>query len=114
MNNNPSLPQQDQDSSNMRIMPAQSASERRRFRRHELIGPHVIVERWDPSDHSGIPMGEIMDLSAGGVRVRTGDPTAQPGQTIQIRLRRGVKVKSVDLRINLESLSYYLKTREDG
>ena len=33
---------------------------------------------------------------------------------IQIRLRRGVKVKSVDLRINLESLSYYLKSREDG
>jgi redox-sensing transcriptional repressor len=33
---------------------------------------------------------------------------------IQIRLRRGVKVKSVDLRINLESLSYYLKTKDDG
>ena len=33
---------------------------------------------------------------------------------VQLRLRPGVKVKSVDLRINLESLSYYLKTREDG
>ncbi len=33
---------------------------------------------------------------------------------VQIRLRRGVKVKSVDLRINLESLSYYLKSVEDG
>ena len=33
---------------------------------------------------------------------------------IQIRLRRGVKVKSVDLRINLESLAYYLKNVEDG
>ena len=33
---------------------------------------------------------------------------------IQIRLRRGVKVKSVDLRINLESLSYYLKNVEEG
>jgi redox-sensing transcriptional repressor len=33
---------------------------------------------------------------------------------IQIRLRPGVKVKSVDLRINLESLSYYLKNIEDG
>lgn len=33
---------------------------------------------------------------------------------IQIRLRRGVKVRSVDLRINLESLSYYLKNVEDG
>ncbi|HEU4521143.1 MAG TPA: redox-sensing transcriptional repressor Rex, partial [Thermoanaerobaculia bacterium] len=33
---------------------------------------------------------------------------------IQIRLRRGVKVKSVDLRINLESLAYYLKNVEEG
>lgn len=33
---------------------------------------------------------------------------------VQIRLRAGVKVKSVDLRINLESLSYHLKNVEDG
>ena len=33
---------------------------------------------------------------------------------VQLRLRRGVKVKSVDLRINLESLSFYLKNVEDG
>jgi redox-sensing transcriptional repressor len=33
---------------------------------------------------------------------------------VQLRLRSRVKVKSVDLRINLESLSYYLKSQEDG
>jgi redox-sensing transcriptional repressor len=33
---------------------------------------------------------------------------------VQIRLREEAKVKSVDLRINLESLSFYLKTLEDG
>jgi redox-sensing transcriptional repressor len=33
---------------------------------------------------------------------------------VQMRLTTGVKVKSVDLRINLESLSYYLKNVEDG
>ena len=32
----------------------------------------------------------------------------------QLRARPGVKVKSVDLRINLESLSFYLKNVEDG
>jgi redox-sensing transcriptional repressor len=32
----------------------------------------------------------------------------------QLRTRQGVKVKSVDLRINLESLSFYLKNAEDG
>jgi redox-sensing transcriptional repressor len=33
---------------------------------------------------------------------------------VQIRVQRSVKVKSVDLRINLESLSYYIKSVEDG
>ncbi|HKO57798.1 MAG TPA: redox-sensing transcriptional repressor Rex [Thermoanaerobaculia bacterium] len=32
----------------------------------------------------------------------------------QMRYQRGVKVRSVDLRINLESLSFYLKNVEDG
>ncbi|MCU1346975.1 MAG: rex, partial [Acidobacteria bacterium] len=33
---------------------------------------------------------------------------------VQMRLTTGVKVRSVDLRINLESLSYYLKNVDDG
>jgi redox-sensing transcriptional repressor len=33
---------------------------------------------------------------------------------IQIKLRPDVKVRSVDLRINLESLSFHLKNAEDG
>lgn len=33
---------------------------------------------------------------------------------VQIRRSSGVKIKSVDLRINLESLSYYLKNLEEG
>lgn len=33
---------------------------------------------------------------------------------VQVKLRPGVKVKSVDLRINLESLSFHLKKAEDG
>jgi len=32
---------------------------------------------------------------------------------VQIRKRPGVKIKSVDLRINLESLSFYLKSSEE-
>lgn len=32
----------------------------------------------------------------------------------QLKLRTGVKVRSVDLRINLESLSFHLKNVEDG
>jgi redox-sensing transcriptional repressor len=33
---------------------------------------------------------------------------------VQLKLRHDVKVKSVDLRINLESLSFHLKNVEDG
>jgi redox-sensing transcriptional repressor len=33
---------------------------------------------------------------------------------VQIRVKPDVKLKSVDLRINLESLSFYLKNVEDG
>ena len=33
---------------------------------------------------------------------------------VQLKLRPGVKVKSVDLRINLESLSFHLKHAEEG
>ena len=33
---------------------------------------------------------------------------------VQVKLRSGLKVKSVDLRINLESLSFHLKNAEDG
>jgi redox-sensing transcriptional repressor len=33
---------------------------------------------------------------------------------VQLRLNSGVKVRNVDLRINLESLSYHLKNVEDG
>jgi len=33
---------------------------------------------------------------------------------VQIRKRKGVKIRSVDLRINLESLSFYLKNADDG
>ena len=33
---------------------------------------------------------------------------------LQLRVQEGVKLKSVDLRINLESLSFYLKKVEDG
>ena len=32
----------------------------------------------------------------------------------QLRTRTGIKLKSVDLRINLESLSYWLKSAEDA
>jgi redox-sensing transcriptional repressor len=48
------------------------------------------------------------DLSAAGVNAILNFAP------MQIRTQEGVKLKSVDLRINLESLSFYLKGVEDG
>lgn len=71
----------------LRISDAPGFAERRRWRRHELLGPQVVVERWDAARATAVPLGEILDLSAGGVRIRTGDPTIHPGQVVHIRLR---------------------------
>ena len=64
-------------------------SDRRQFRRHELCEldrPQLVVERWDAAAGVGAKIGDLVDLSAGGVRVRTGDATVKPGQTLSIRL----------------------------
>ena len=46
--------------------------------------------------------------------VRSGVQAILNFAPVQLRLNEGVKLKSVDLRINLESLSFYLKNVEDG
>lgn len=46
--------------------------------------------------------------------VRSGITAVLNFAPVQIQTQDGVKVKSVDLRINLESLSFYLKSTEDG
>ena len=46
--------------------------------------------------------------------VRAGITAVLNFAPVQIRTQDGVKIKSVDLRINLESLSFYLKSAEDG
>ncbi len=46
--------------------------------------------------------------------VRAGVVAVLNFASAQLRLTSGVKVRNVDLRINLESLSYHLKNVEDG
>ena len=62
------------------------ASERRRHRRHELATTGVDVEHAGETGDSGGLIGPIVDLSAGGVRVRTNDAGIVPGQTLDVRL----------------------------
>ena len=71
----------------MKLVGASRASDRRRFRRHDLMQPQLVVEQVDETGGVSRPVGELVDLSAGGVRVRTLDATIRPGQTLSIRLR---------------------------
>ena len=64
---------------------ARPLSERRRHRRHTLAGTRVLVEVV-ADDGSITARGEIVDLSAGGVRVRTEDVSIAPGETVNVRL----------------------------
>lgn len=61
--------------------------DRRRHRRHDYHYSHVTVERWDGPAKAGRPFGEMMDLSAGGIRIRTTVSDLRVGAQVRIRLR---------------------------
>jgi hypothetical protein len=59
--------------------------ERRRHRRHDLNGGEVAVERWDGK--MSAKLGILVDLSSGGMKIRTQDPNIQPDQHIRLKIR---------------------------
>ena len=66
------------------------ASDRRRFRRHELCVPQgLVVEVLDDADPAagGRVVGTLLDVSAGGVRLISDDATLRPGTAVTVRLR---------------------------
>lgn len=60
--------------------------ERRQHRRHDLEQQGLPIDRWDGSKRTGNSFGQIVDLSAGGVRVRTEQKNIQPDHQIRVRL----------------------------
>ncbi|HXE56206.1 MAG TPA: PilZ domain-containing protein [Tepidisphaeraceae bacterium] len=66
--------------------PAAAPSERRKHRRHDLEQQSIAVERWDGPRRASRPFGTIVDLSAGGVRVRTNEGSIRPDNQIRVRL----------------------------
>jgi hypothetical protein len=62
------------------------SSELREHRRYDLGGQTLSVNRWDANRRSTTPLGYLMDLSAGGVRVRTDDANVKPDSQIRVRL----------------------------
>jgi hypothetical protein len=61
-------------------------AERREHKRHDLEQQSVAVERWDGSRRLGKPFGTIVDMSAGGVRIRTDQKNVKPDHQIRVRV----------------------------
>jgi hypothetical protein len=61
--------------------------DRRKHRRHDLECSSVLVERYEGATKGGRPLGEAMDLSASGIRIRVRKPEVKVGSQLRIRLR---------------------------
>jgi hypothetical protein len=78
--------------------------ERREFRRHDLEQQGIAVDRWDGSRKNGKTFGQLVDLSAGGVRIRTTQPNVKPDSQIRVRLTLP----------EYAGISPFISTSEDG
>ena len=63
-----------------------TSKDQREHRRYDLGGQTLMINRWDSKRRSAAPLGYLMDLSAGGVRVRTDAANIKPDSQIQVRL----------------------------
>src|SRR5215208_5687926 len=67
-----------------------SPRERRQYRRHDFEHQAIKLERWDGARGLSQAFGTIVDLSAGGVRIRTqaGEATFNilPDQQVRVRI----------------------------
>jgi hypothetical protein len=61
-------------------------AERREHRRHDLEQQSLPIDRWDGSRRTGKVFGQILDISAGGVRIRTEQKDIRPDAQIRVRL----------------------------
>lgn len=66
--------------------PVPPQRERRLHRRHDMEHHGIAIDRWDVARGGRAPFGRIMDLSAGGIRIRTMQANIRPGQQIRVRI----------------------------
>lgn len=62
-----------------------SVSERRQSRRHDLDSYGVEVHCWDGAN--SVPFGRLVDMSSGGMLIRTRQASLQADQQIRLKLR---------------------------
>ena len=63
-----------------------AVGDRRRHRRHDLEGQGIVVDRWDGARKAGEPLGKIIDISAGGVRLSLTLLTGAPVLLVNVTL----------------------------
>ncbi len=68
------------------IMKLSTETERREHRRHDLETQEITVDRWEGGRHSGKNFGKIVNISAGGLRIRTNQQNVQPDHQIRVRM----------------------------
>jgi len=61
-------------------------AEKREHRRHDMECQDIGVDRWDGGKKSDKTFGRLVDLSAGGVRIRTSQENLQADHQIRVRL----------------------------
>ncbi len=61
-------------------------AERRKQRRHDLESQCLRVERWDGGKGHGEELGQLIDLSSGGIRIRTHQDGVRAEQQIRLRI----------------------------
>jgi hypothetical protein len=69
-----------------KLVPEPEGMERREHRRYELGGQSLQVNRWDGRRRETLDFGYLVDVSAGGVRVRTNQENIKPDHQIRVRL----------------------------
>jgi len=69
-----------------RSQPHRQRPERRQHRRHDLQQQTISVRRCGTQSQEGEELGQVVDLSCGGLRIRTGPCGLRPDQQVRIRL----------------------------
>src|SRR3954452_7685166 len=65
---------------------ARCGIERRAHRRYDFEQQAVTLDRWNGCTRSRVTFGQVVDLSAGGVRIRTTQANLRPDTQIRVRL----------------------------
>ena len=72
---------QEQDEQN-----APAGGERRQHRRYDMEQQSIQIDRWDGNYKTKSTLGTLLDLSAGGMRIRTTQANLKPDHQIRVRV----------------------------